>query len=738
MKRSIETGTPERGMPVNSWARSRTNATATVWSCVAAVGLFFLAVTAQAQDGITGGTDDAAVSATAGATETTRAELRDITFNTLPGDRVQIKLNLSGNVLDPASFSVDDPARIALDLSGTKNKVPWRSKRVGLGMVKTIGVIESGGRTRVVINLVRSVGYDVKVVGTDVVVTLGAGVVESAPQALAQTPQVGRGGSGKAAGAAHMAVARTVQNIDFRRGEAGEGRIVVTFSDPAVVVDVREEGGRIRVDFIGVSLPPALRQRLDVTDFATPAKTIDTVQDGDNVKMLIAATGAYEHLAYQSDNTFTVDVKPMAKNKQADAQKDQYKGEKLSLNFQDIEVRAVLQLLADFTGLNVVVSDTVQGSITLRMKNVPWDQALDIIMKTKGLSMRQTGTVMLVAPSDELASREKQELEALKQMSELAPLRSELMQVNYAKAQKLADILKSDKNSLLSDRGNVTVDDRTNTLLIRDTVDRLAEIGKLIAKLDIPIRQVLIEARIVIATDGFSKQLGARLGFRGYQKSGKTTFMSSGNTESLGTTASVPGQNLNVNFPINSITRPASIALGMLSNNSLLDLELSALQAEGRGEVVSNPRVITSNQKEATIEQGSEIPYQQASSSGATNVSFKKAVLSLKVSPQITPDDRIILDLKVSKDSVSNTLYAGVPAIDKREVATQVLVDNGETVVLGGIYEQDKSNSTSKVPFLGDLPLIGALFRSRTEKDDKNELLIFVTPKILKEHFKLQ
>jgi len=723
MKRSVETGKPN-----SHRARNAPKG----WEWIATACLFFLAFAVQAADGIQGSMDDATSPPAVGTADTARAELRDITFNTLPGDRVQIKLSMTGNVSDPASFSVDDPARIALDLSGTKNKVPWRSKRVGLGMVKSIGVIESGGRTRVVINLVRAVGYDIKVAGNDVLVTLGAGVVESVSQSIAQP---------KTAGGAPVAAsaARSVQNIDFRRGEAGEGRVIVTFSDPAVVVDVREEGGRLRVDFVGVTLPPALRQRLDVTDFATPVKTVDTLQDGDNVKMMIAASGTYEHMAYQSDNTFTVDIKPLAKPKQADVQKDQYKGEKLSLNFQDIEVRAVLQLLADFTGLNVVVSDTVSGSITLRMKNVPWDQALDIILKTKGLAMRQSGTVMLVAPSEELASREKQELEAQKQMSELSPLRSELVQVNYAKAQKLADILKSDKNSLLSERGNITVDERTNTLLIRDTVDRLAEIHKLVGKLDVPIRQVLIESRIVIANDGFGKELGAKLGFRGFQKSGKSTFMTSGNAAGLDNSVAgfVAGQNLNVNLPAGS-TGAGSLALGMLTSNSLLDLELTALQTEGRGEVVSNPRVITSNQKEATIEQGREIPYQQASSSGATNVAFKKAVLSLKVTPQITPDDRIILDLNVSKDSVSEQIVNGVPAIDTRKVMTQVLVDNGETVVLGGIYEQEKSSNKTSVPFLGDLPLIGALFRTRLESDRKSELLIFVTPKILKEHFKLQ
>ncbi len=651
------------------------------------------------------------------------AELKDIQISALPGDRVQVTFLMSGDIVEPNSFTVDEPARIALDFPNTQNSLSWRSRRVGIGLVKSVAAIEAGGRTRVVFNLVRQMPYDTQVEGNKVVLTLGTGIVDSQSVAVSTSASAG--------------VEYGVEQIDFRRGDAGEGRVVVTFADPSVLADIREEGGRIIADFINTSLPQELEQRLDVIDFATPVQTIDTFTDGNNVRMVIAAQGRYEHLAYQSDKTLTIDIKAITKEK-AVVKKEEYTGEKLSLNFQDIEVRAVLQLLADFTALNVVVSDSVQGNITLRLKNVPWDQALDIILKSKGLAMRQSGNVLLVAPGEEIASREKLELESRKQISELIPLRSELIQINYAKAASIANLLKSDNSSLLSGRGNVTVDERTNTLLVRDTSDRLDEIRKLIAKLDIPIRQVLIEARIVIANDNFAKDLGVKFGLQSSKTSGDSTIMTSGGVGGLSANLGAPGSlqdDLSINLPAGA-ARPASLALGMLNSDVLLGLELSALQTEGRGEVVSNPRVITSNQKEALIEQGTEIPYSQAASSGATTVAFKKATLSLKVTPQITPDDRVILDLKVTKDSVG-AVFNNVPSIDTKEVNTQVLVDNGETVVLGGIYEQVKQETKSKVPFLGDLPLVGGLCRSTKDANNKKELLIFVTPKILKESLKL-
>ncbi|HFE39096.1 MAG TPA: type IV pilus secretin PilQ [Gammaproteobacteria bacterium] len=656
--------------------------------------------------------------------------LDSIDFVTVPGDKVQVSFSLSGSFPKPSSFTVDEPPRIALDFSDTKSKLPWRSRRIGMGNIKSIAAVEAGSKTRIVINLVKQTPYTTRMVENKLILTLGG---DAAPVAKNVMPKQASSAKGP-----FVDIKKGIKDIGFRRGNSGEGRVVVRFTDSSIVADVREESGKIIIEYLGANLPEKLQQSLNVVDFATPVKTIDTFQDGDNVKMIITPIGDFEHLVYQSANTLTIDIKPLTPEQKATIKKLQYTGEKLSLNFQDIEVRAVLQLLADFTGLNVVVSDSVQGNITLRLKNTPWDQALDIILKTKGLAMRRNDAVILVAPSEEIALREKLELEAIKQMAELAPLKSELIQVNYAKATDLAALIKSDNNSLLSSRGNISIDERTNTLLVRDSVDRLTEIRKLVNKLDIPIRQVLIESRIVIASDGFSRDLGTKLGIRSASKNGANTIMTSGTAQGLDSASPTVSANrdFNINFPI-SKPNPASFAIGILGNTSLLDLELSALQTEGKGEVVSNPRVITSNQKEALIEQGTEIPYLRASSSGASTVEFKKAVLMLKVTPQITPDDRVVLDLRVTKDSVGE-IFAGVPSIDTKEVKTQVLVDNGETVVLGGIYEHVKKSEKRKVPLLGDLPLVGWLFRSTSTSDEKDELLIFVTPKILKDRLKLE
>jgi type IV pilus assembly protein PilQ len=462
--------------------------------------------------------------------------------------------------------------------------------------------------------------------------------------------------------------------------------------------------------------------------------------------MIIEASGVFDHLAYQSEDLFTLDVKALSQVEQEQAKKDKftYTGERLSLNFQNIEVRAVLQLIADFTGLNMVASDTVSGSLTLRLKNVPWDQALDIILKTKGLAMRQTGNVILIAPTEEIAAREKLELEAQKQIEELAPLRSEFIQVNYAKASTLATLLKAEENSLMTDRGRVSVDERTNTLLVRDTGDAINSIRELVATLDIPVRQVLIESRIVIADDSFNRDLGVRFGVS-YQWNvngsnrtqglvggglpGDTNF---GGVIGPGDSLSTSGaQDLLVDLPIGNPASAIKFAVVSIPD-FILQLELQALQLEGRGEVISNPRVVTANQKEATIEQGTEIPFQEASSSGATSTSFKKAVLSLKVTPQITPDDRVIMDLAVNQDTVGQE-FSGIPSVDTRSVTTQVLVDNGDTVVLGGIYEQTQREDIEKVPFFGDLPYLSWLFKTTSVRDDKRELIIFVTPRILKD-----
>ena len=511
---------------------------------------------------------------------------------------------------------------------------------------------------------------------------------------------------------------------------------------------MRQEAGKIVVEFFNVELPEALERRLDVTDFATPVSTVDTVTKGNNVRMTISPIGEYDHVAYQTNNLYTVEIKPTTKEQQEERRREKlgYTGERLSLNFQDIEVRSVLQLIADFTGTNIVVSDTVTGNITLRMQNVPWDQALDIILKTKGLAMRKNNDVILVAPSEEMAAREKLELESQKQIEELAPLYSEYIQVNYAKAEDLAKLLKGEEgNSMLSERGSVSIDERTNTLLLRDTAEKLADIRKLVGSLDIPVRQVLIESRIVIANDDFARDIGVRLG---------GNKVDSSNTTNTGVGGGLPGDVSWGDFANTFIVNPGdsdpptdalltdlrvtnpmgavNFVIGRVGKD-LLRLELSAMQAEGKGEVISSPRVITANQKEAVIRDGVEIPYLEASSSGATSVSFKEAVLALRVTPQITPDDRIIMDLAVNQDTVGE-VFSGVPSIDTRAVETQVLVDNGETAVLGGIYIQENRKEVDKIPFLGDLPGVGAAFRQTRSQNNKSELLIFVTPKIIKDN----
>ncbi|MDH4276410.1 MAG: type IV pilus secretin PilQ, partial [Gammaproteobacteria bacterium] len=588
-----------------------------------------------------GGDDEPVVPAKSntGSKQPKALNIENARFTALPGEQAQIRFSLSDVPEKPANFVVDNPPRIVLDFANTNSKLSYRNRNIGVGVAKSLSILETGGRLRTVISLSKQVPYETRVEGNDVVLTLAA-ATETRP---------GKSAEGKT---------HRLEQVDFRRGDAGEGRVVVTLSDASTVVDLKEEGGQIIVDFINTKVAKELEQRLDVTDFATPTRTIDTRTDGDNVRLIITAAGHYEHLAYQSENTFALDIKPVSDTERGlGIPRKEFEGEKLSLNFQDIEVRSVLQLLADFTGINIIVSDTVKGNITLRLKNVPWDQALDIILKTKGLVMRQNGSVMLVAPGDEVAAREKLELEANKQIQNLAPLHSDLVQINYARAQQIADLLKTEKNSLLSERGSVTVDERTNTLLVRDNADRLVEIRKLVAKLDIPVRQVLIESRIVIANDNFARDLGVRFGTSTSRASGANQIAVSGslagNSSLLASTPTTPGigDRLNVNLPVSSAT--GRFALSVLSaSGSLLDLELSALQAEGRGEVVSSPRVITANQSEASIVQGTEIPYQQQTSSGATSVAFKQAVLSLKVKPQITPDDRIILKLHVSKDSV--------------------------------------------------------------------------------------
>ena len=665
--------------------------------------------------------------------------LKSVEFAGLPGNKAQIVLTMSNTASAPLSFTIDNPARIALDFPATKNELAQRTQPIGIGMAGSMTAIEAQGRTRVVVNLTEMVPYEAHAEGNKVILTIqGGGKEQSVASA---TVAAAKGGARP-----------KIENVDFRRGEHGEGRVIVTLSDPSIPVDIQQQGGKVVVDFYRAQLPPKLARRLDVLDFATPVKTIDTVAKGGNVHMVITPMGEYDYLAYQSNNEFTIEVKQITKEEAEERKKDEfgYKGERLSLNFQDIEGRSVLQLIADFTGINIVVSDSVKGSLTLRLKNVPWDQALDIILKTKGLAKRQTGNVMLVAPSEEIAAREKLELEAQKQIKQLEPLYSEFIQVNYAKAADIAKLLKSPGTSLLSERGTVTIDDRTNTLLVQDIASKLADIRKLVAKLDIPVRQVLIESRIVIADNTFARDLGVKFGYSkrvdyndnhtlvigGKQPGDLTTNPATPFVEGGGLGSGTAGAtglitDLGVAAPSGSL----GLAVGKFGSH-LLQLELNAMEAEGQGEVVSSPRVLTSNQKEAYIEAGTEIPYQEATSSGATSVSFKKAVLSLKVTPQITPDDRIIMDLNVNKDSVGR-VYNDVPSIDTKEVGTQVLVDNGETLVLGGIYEQTTRDDVERVPFFGELPMVDWLFKKTHKTNDKSELLIFITPKIVKENFHL-
>ena len=678
------------------------------------------------------------------------ASLDNVSFSALPGERARIILTMSEPLAaDPLSFSIDNPARLAIDLPGATLNLADRSQRIGIGMADSLNAVEAAGRTRVVINLARSVSYDMAVEGNNVILTLGADAGRAAPAV----------GDAVLAGS-DSAVGGRLENIDFRRGENGEGRVIVDLSDPAIPVDMGFRGGRIVVNFIDAQLSAELNRRLDVIDFATPVKEIDTTANDNNVTMTISTvTDSYDHLAYQTEDKYIIEFKPLAKEEEISTRdKFNFTGERLSLNFQDIEVRAVLQLIADFTDLNMVTSDSVGGSVTLRLKNVPWDQALDIILKSRGLAMRQSGNVIMVAPAEEIAARERLELEAERQVQQLAPLRTEFVKVNYANAASLIQLIQAEENKLLSERGNVAIDERTNTLIVQDVASSLASIRALIEELDVPVRQVLIESRIVNADESFAKDVGVRFGYSKNTKQGVSSDKLTreaigsggnpfgmigggleGNTNFTAPTGFSDGDNENfiVDLPAKAPGATAlAFAVGKVGSY-LLQLQLSALIAEGRGEEIASPRVITANKNEATIESGLEIPYQQATSSGATSVQFKEAVLSLTVTPQITPDDRIIMDLEVSQDSINPLRVLGVPAINTRSVTTQVLVDNGETVVLGGVYNARDTKSVDKTPFFGDLPYLGFLFKRTDVNLNKSELLIFITPKIIKEELSL-
>lgn len=680
-------------------------------------------------------------------------ELIDISHTELPDNKEQIALTLSNPAADAQSFTIDDPARIALDLPDTEIGMVDSSIAISAGLLQDVTTVEAGGRTRVVMNLSSLVPYTTSVRGNQVLVTLEGeegetdDTTSTAPIVLAQSSTDNAAPSNNSNDGAIEQIANQIEGLDFRRGPMGEGRILFDLSSATIDPDMRQEGGRLIIEFPDAQLADNLQRRLDVMDFGTPVQFIDAISSKSGTKVIIQpASQDFEQLAFQSDKLFTVELKPMSRQaiEQNARAKFGFTGEKLSLNFQDIEVRSVLQLLADFTDLNIVVSDSVIGKLTLRLKNVPWDQALDIILQTKALGKREAGNVIMIAPADEIANQERLELEAAQAKTELAPLRTEFFQANYAKAEDLSTLLQSDTGGLLTERGSVSVDDRTNTLLINDTIEQLDAIRALILRLDVPIRQVLIESRIVVATDSFDKDMGVRWGLNrntanpgGGDTGDGFAFAGSANSvQDLLNGDEVGDDRFNVNLEGTNAFGSLGVALAKLPFGTLLELELSAMQAEGTGEVISSPRVITANQHEAYIEQGVEVPFTEASSSGATSIAFRKAVLGLTVTPQITPDDKIIMDLQVNKDSVGDLVGSGdnqVPSIDTRELSTQVLVDNGETVVLGGVYEQTTIDNMDFVPFFGKLPLIGKLFQHTTNQDNKSELLVFVTPKIIKD-----
>jgi type IV pilus assembly protein PilQ len=660
--------------------------------------------------------------------------------------KVIIKLTLKEPLRSqPGSFTIANPARIAFDLPNTVNGLGRNSQNIGEGELLSMNMVQAGERTRMVLNLRRSVGYDTQIDGKNLVIVLAAAPLASASGGAAVTHFV----------EAKPADAHTVRDIDFRRGKAGEGRIVVDLSDSSTGIDIRAQGQNLVIDFLKTSLPDKLRRRLDVTDFGTPVQSVNTFGQGENVRMVIAPKGLWEHSAYQTDTQFVVEVKQIVAdpNKLTQGSKAGFSGEKLSLNFQNVEVRSVLNVIADFTDLNIITSDAVGGNLTLRLKDVPWDQALQIILDTRGLDMRKNGNVVWIAPRDELATKEKLMLESQQQIGELEAVRTESFALNYQKAAEVQALLSSTTQKILSKRGSAVVDTRTNTVFVQDIPARLEEVRKLIAQIDVAVRQVMIEARIVEANDSFSKNLGARLGYNqqlpggdslvrdvlrtslgpSLQQNAIQTTSADGTKQLLAGTPDITvGQN--VNLPATGLGgfNPGVISAILFNRGftRFLTLELTALEADGKGKIISSPRVLTGDKVEAVIEQGTELPYQSATSSGATSVSFRKANLSLKVTPQITPDGNIIMTLDINKDSVGQVTAAGF-AIDTKHVKTEVLVENGGTVVIGGIFSQDERTTITKVPLFGDIPVLGNLFKNTGKQDNKTELLVFITPRIM-------
>jgi type IV pilus assembly protein PilQ len=713
-----------------------------LWSVVLLLG----AATAHAQNGAKNAPAPAPTAQAQEASGQNAIEGLDVSTES---GKVMIKVKLKEPMANaPASFSLANPPRVAFDFPNTVNALGRSAQDVNENDVKSVRIGESGNRSRVVLNLNRSLKYNAAVEGRMVVITLQSGSGAAAGAATAAT-------AGAVAEQTHFADAKpaagqphSVRNIDFKRGRNGEGQVIIDLSDVGTGIDLKQQGKSITIELMQTELPVALERRFDVTDFGTPVEHMEATSQGRNSRIVIQARGRWEQSAYQTDNRLIVEVKPVVEQPQQKA-KFGYTGEKLSLNFQNVEVRAVLQVIADFTGLNIITSDTVTGNLTLRLKDVPWDQALDIILQAKGLDMRKTGNVVWIAPRDELATKEKLALEAQQQIADLEPLRTESFQLNYQKADDVRKLLSDASQKVLSKRGSAVIDPRTNTLFVQDTPSKLEEVRGLIKQIDVAVRQVLIESRIVEASDTFSKNIGARLGAvnkgttAGYGGS-NVQFVPGGSSRSVGVQTgqaqdypeSFFPDSYSVNLPAPAIAgnQVGAFALTLFNTAAtrFLNLEISALQSDGKGKIISNPRVITADNVEAIIEQGTEIPYQQATSSGATSISFRKATLSLKVKPQVTPDDNVIMNLEVHKDSVGTQTTAG-PAIDTKQVNTQVLVENGGTVGIGGIFTQTEQRTVNKIPLLGDIPIVGFLFKNELNQNDRNELLIFITPRIMRD-----
>ena len=668
--------------------------------------------------------------------------ITDIEFSSRPGSKFEIRMDFDQPPPDLKSYTIEKPARIAIDFPNTKSALDQKRYSLPYGNATGVVVLESGDRTRLVVNLVKVVPFETRVDGNSLFLEVGQDSGGEYVKQTADPYQV------KTAIVPVMDVESEITDLQFQRTADGEGRLTLELTNPGVDVNVFSEAGDIKVQFVDTTVPERLMRRYDVTDFATPVTSVDVNTSERGATLTLKNTGDFDYLAYQTDNQYILSVKPLSK-KEVEERRNEftYVGDRISLNFQDIEVRAVLQLIADFTELNLVASDTVSGRITLRLQNVPWDQALELVLKTKGLDKRQIGNVLMVAPAAEIAERERQQIEANKQIAELAPLQSEFVRIRYASAASVVQLFSAgseEGGSLISPRGSVVVEPRTNSLIITDTAPKLAEIRDLIELVDIPIRQVMIEARIVIAQSDATKNLGIEWGGAYLNNDGDSITSVSGNTENVvGLNESViNGTQPSVSYPGAllvdlGVTRNSGFAIGFTSGDLFLTAELSALEAAGEGEVVSQPKVITGDKQQASIKSGTEIPYQESSASGETTVTFKDAVLSLDVTPNITPDDRIMLDLQVNQDTVGELVPSGqggfIPSIDTTQLNTQVLVGNGETVVLGGVFKTEDIESVNKVPFFGDLPYIGAFFRNQSTSHKKTETLIFITPRILAE-----